>query len=114
MVDRMKREFGVLANVGSPQVAYKETITQASEGEGKYIRQTGGRGQYGHVMIKLGPKARGEGYEFVNAIKGGAIPQEYISPSEKGIKETMDNGVLAGFPMVDIQVTIYDGSFHDV
>ena len=114
MVDRMKREFGVLANVGSPQVAYKETITQPAEGEGKYIRQTGGRGQYGHVMIKMEPKGRGEGYEFVNAIKGAAIPQEYISPSEKGIKETMENGVLAGFPMVDVQVTLYDGSYHEV
>ena len=114
MVDRMKREFNVLANVGSPQVAYKETITQASEGEGKYIRQTGGRGQYGHVMIKLEPKGRGEGYEFVNAIKGAAIPNEYISPSEKGIKEAMENGILAGFPMVDAKVTLYDGSYHDV
>jgi elongation factor G len=114
MVDRMKREFSVLANIGSPQVAYKETITQSSEGEGKYIRQTGGRGQYGHVMIKLEPKARGEGYEFVNAIKGGAIPQEFISPSEKGMKEAMGNGVLAGFPMVDTKVTLYDGSYHDV
>lgn len=114
MVDRMKREFGVLANVGSPQVAYKETITRPSEGEGKYIRQTGGRGQYGHVMIKLEPKARGEGYEFVNAIKGAAIPAEYISPSEKGMKEAMENGVFAGFPMVDAKVTLYDGSYHDV
>ncbi len=114
MVDRMKREFNVLANVGSPQVAYKETIKKEAQGEGKYIRQTGGRGQYGHVMIRVVPQARGEGYEFVNAIKGATIPAEYISPSEKGIREAMDNGVLAGFPMVDVKVTLYDGSYHDV
>jgi elongation factor G len=114
MVDRMKREFSVVANVGAPQVAYKETFTMPAEGEGKYIRQTGGRGQYGHIMIKVEPKGRGEGYEFVNAIKGGAVPQEYIPPAEKGIKETMENGVLAGFPMVDTKVTVYDGSYHDV
>lgn len=114
MVDRMKREFGVVANVGAPQVAYKETFTVPAEGEGKYIRQTGGRGQYGHIMIKVEPKGRGEGYEFVNAIKGGAVPQEYIPPAEKGIKETMENGVLAGFPMVDTKITVYDGSYHDV
>ena len=114
MVDRMKREFNVLANVGSPQVAYKETIKRPSEGEGKYIRQTGGRGQYGHVMIKLEPKGRGEGYEFVNAIKGATIPQEYINPSEKGMKEAMENGILAGYPLVDVKVTLYDGSYHDV
>jgi elongation factor G len=114
MVDRMKREFNVLANVGSPQVAYKEAISQAADGEGKYIKQTGGRGQYGHVVIKIAPRARGEGYEFVNAIKGGSIPGEFINPAEKGIKEAIDNGVIAGFPMVDVQVTLVDGSYHDV
>lgn len=114
LVDRMKREFKVEANVGAPQVAYKETIKAKAEGEGKYIRQTGGRGQYGHAMIRVEPKGRGEGYEFVDAIKGGAIPNEFISPIAKGIVEAMENGVLAGYPLVDMQVTLYDGSYHDV
>ncbi len=114
MVDRMKREFNVAANVGAPQVAYKETIAKMAEAEGKYIRQSGGRGQYGHCFLRVEPKARGEGYEFVNAIKGGAIPQEFVSSVEKGVREAMDNGVLLGYPMVDTKVTVYDGSFHEV
>lgn len=114
MVDRMKREFGVLANVGAPQVAYKETIGQEASAEGKYIRQSGGRGQYGHCYLKLEPKPRGEGNEFVNAIKGGAIPAEFIISVQKGVKETEENGVLLGYPIVDTKVTLYDGSYHDV
>lgn len=114
MVDRMKREFGLLANVGAPQVAYKETITGSADAEGKYIRQTGGRGQYGHCVIKVEPLPRGEGYEFKNAIRGGAIPSEFIPPTEKGIHEAMERGVLLGYPLVDMKVTLYDGSYHDV
>lgn len=114
MVDRMQREFNVGATVGAPQVAYKEAIEQAAEAEGKYIRQSGGRGQYGHCFLRLEPKPRGEGNEFVDAIKGGAIPAEFVRAVEKGVKETLDNGVLLGYPMVDIKVTCYDGSFHDV
>ncbi len=114
MVDRMKREFNVEANVGAPQVAYKETIEQTAEAEGKYIKQSGGRGQYGHCYLRVEPKARGEGYEFVNAIKGGAIPQEFVSSVAKGVVETMENGVLLGYPVVDMKVTCYDGSYHDV
>jgi len=114
IVDRMKREFGVEANVGAPQVAYKETITATIEQEGKYIRQSGGRGQYGHVFVKYEPLPRGSGFEFVDAIRGGAIPQEYVSPSEKGIKEALSKGVLAGFPLIDMRATLFDGSFHEV
>ena len=114
MVDRMKREFQVLANVGAPQVAYKETIKKEQEGEGKYIRQSGGRGQYGHCFLRVSPKPRGEGYEFVDAIKGGAIPAEFIKSIEKGVKERMENGILLGYPMTDMTVTVYDGSFHEV
>jgi elongation factor G len=114
MVDRMKREFGVLANVGAPQVAYKESIKQEAEGEGKYIRQSGGRGQYGHCWLRIKPKPRGEGFEFIDAIKGGAIPAEFIKAIEKGVKETLDNGILLGYPVVDMEVTVYDGSYHDV
>lgn len=114
MVDRMKREFNVAANVGAPQVAYKETIGVEASAEGKYIRQSGGRGQYGHCFLKLEPKPRGEGNEFVNAIKGGAIPQEFIISVQKGVKETEENGVLLGYPIVDTKVTLYDGSYHDV
>jgi len=114
MVDRMKREFGVLANVGAPQVAYKETVKTEAVGEGKYIKQSGGRGQYGHCWLRVKPKPRGEGYEFVDAIKGGAIPAEFITSISKGVKETMENGILLGYPMVDMVVTVYDGSFHDV
>lgn len=114
LVDRMKREFKVEANVGKPQVAYRETITKATEGEGKYIKQSGGRGQYGHVLIKVEPKDRGTGYEFENAVTGGAIPKEYIEPANKGIQESLERGFYAGFPLSDIKVTIYDGSYHDV
>ena len=114
IVDRMKREFKVEVNVGRPQVAYRETIRQKSEAEGKYVRQSGGRGQYGHCWVRLEPQEAGVGYEFVDEIKGGAIPQEYIKPIDKGIQEAMLNGILAGYPMVDVKATIYDGSFHDV
>lgn len=114
IVDRMKREFNVEANVGRPQVAYKETIKKKSESEGKYIRQSGGRGQYGHVRIRMEPLERGKGVEFVNEIKGGVIPQEYINPIEKGIREAATRGVVAGYPMLDFKVTLYDGSYHEV
>lgn len=114
LVDRMKREFKVDANVGAPQVAYRETITRNSEGEGKYIKQSGGRGQYGHVLIRIEPKDRGTGYEFENAITGGAVPREYIEPTNKGIKEALERGFLAGYPMSDVKVTLYDGSYHEV
>ncbi len=114
LVDRLKREFRVDANVGEPQVAYRETIKKYAEGEGKYIRQSGGRGQYGHCLIKIEPKTRGEGFEFLNQVKGGAIPAEFIPAIQKGIQEAMENGVVAGYPMVDIQVIVYDGSFHEV
>ena len=114
LVDRMKREFKVDANVGAPQVAYKETIKVEAEGEGKYIRQSGGRGQYGHCFLRLEPRGRGEGYEFIDEIKGGAIPKEFIAPIEKGAREAMENGVVAGYPMVDMTVTLYDGTYHDV
>jgi elongation factor G len=114
LVDRMRREFKVEANVGRPQVAYKETIKMETEAEGKYIRQSGGRGQYGHVLLRVQPKNRGEGFEFINEIKGGIIPQEFIPAVEKGVKEAMDKGVVAGYPMVDMIVTLYDGSYHEV
>ncbi len=114
IVDRMKREFNVEANVGKPQVAYKETVRKVSQGEGKYIRQTGGRGQYGHCLVRVEPKGRGEGYEFASEIVGGSIPREYVPAIEKGIREALDNGVLAGFPMVDLKVAVYDGSYHEV
>ncbi len=114
LVDRMKREFNVEANVGRPQVAYKETIKKVAQGEGKYIRQTGGRGQYGHCFVRVEPRGRGEGNEFVSEIVGGAIPREFISAIGKGIKEAQDNGVLAGYPVVDVRVAVYDGSYHDV
>lgn len=114
IVDRMLREFSVDANVGKPQVAYRETITQSVEQEGKFVRQSGGRGQYGHVFIKIEPQASGSGYEFINAIVGGAVPREYISAVDKGIQEQIENGVVAGYPVVDIKVTLYDGSYHDV
>jgi elongation factor G len=114
IVDRMKREFSVDANVGKPQVAYRETIRNTIEQEGKYVKQSGGKGQYGHVWIRLEPKEAGTGYEFVNAIVGGAIPREFIAPIDKGIKEQMENGVIAGFPVVDVKVTVFDGSYHDV
>ena len=114
IADRMKREFKVEGNVGRPQVAYKETIKELAEAEGKYIRQSGGRGQYGHVWLKVEPKKRGEGFEFIDEIKGGIIPREFIPAVEKGVKEAMEKGVLAGYPLVDLQVTLYDGSFHEV
>jgi elongation factor G len=114
IVDRMKREFGVEANVGAPQVAYREAIRKAVEQEGKFVKQSGGRGQYGHVWIKLEPNEQGKGYEFVDAIKGGTVPREYIPAVDKGLQETLPNGVLAGFPVVDVKVTLFDGSYHDV
>lgn len=114
IIDRMKREFNVEANVGKPQVAYRETIRSQVEQEGKFVRQSGGRGQYGHVWIRVEPRERGAGYEFVNAIVGGAIPREYIAPVDKGIQEQLDNGVVAGYPMIDVKVTLFDGSYHDV
>ncbi len=114
IVDRMRREFGVEANVGAPQVAYRETIRSTVEQEGKFVRQSGGRGQYGHVYLRIEPKEAGTGYEFVNAIVGGVIPREYIPAVDKGVQEQLQNGVLAGYPMVDVKVTIFDGSYHDV
>lgn len=114
IVDRMKREFNVEANVGKPQVAYRETIKQAVEQEGKFVRQSGGRGQFGHVWIKIEPQEPGKGYEFVNEIVGGVIPKEYIPAVDKGIQEQMQNGVIAGYPVVDVKVTLFDGSFHEV
>jgi len=114
IVDRMKREFGVEANSGRPMVAYKETLKKMAEAEGKYIRQSGGRGQYGHCWLRVTPRARGEGFEFVDEVKGGVIPREFISAIEKGAKEALDRGVLAGYPMIDVEVAVYDGSYHDV
>ncbi len=114
IVDRMKREFSVEANVGAPQVAYRETIRKSVEQEGKFVRQSGGRGQYGHVWLKIEPLPAGTGYEFVNGIVGGVVPREYIPAVDKGVQEQMKNGVIAGFPLVDIRVTIFDGSYHDV
>ena len=114
IIDRMKREFKVEANVGKPQVAYRETIRETAQAEGKFIRQSGGRGQYGHCWIKVEYAGEGEGYEFIDEIKGGTIPQEYIPAIQKGVKEAMENGVLAGYPIVDTKVTVYDGSFHEV
>jgi elongation factor G len=114
LVDRMKREFGVEANVGAPQVAYREAIRKAVEVEGKFVKQSGGRGQYGHVWLKMEPNEAGKGFEFVDAIKGGTVPREYIPAVEKGLIDTLPNGVLAGFPVVDVKVTLFDGSYHDV
>ena len=114
IVDRMKREFAVEANVGAPQVAYRETIRASVEQEGKFVRQSGGRGQYGHVWLKLEPQETGAGYEFENAVVGGAVPREYISSVDKGVQEQMENGVVGGYPVVDVKVTLYDGSYHDV
>jgi elongation factor G len=114
IVDRMKREFNVEANIGNPQVAYRETVRGTIEHEGKFVRQSGGRGQYGHVWIKIEPNETGKGYEFVNAIVGGVIPKEYIPAVSKGIEEQMQNGVLAGYPVIDVKVTLFDGSYHDV
>ena len=114
IVDRMKREFKVDANVGRPQVAYRETIRRAVEQEGKFVRQSGGRGQYGHVYLKIEPQDAGTGYEFVNKIVGGVVPKEYIGAVDKGVQAQMENGVVAGYPVVDVKVTLYDGSYHDV
>ncbi len=114
IVDRMRREFKVEANVGKPQVAYKETITKEAEAEGKYIKQSGGRGQYGHCFVKVEPLEAGKGYEFVDAIKGGSIPREYIQPINKGIQEALTRGVVAGYPILDVKVTVFDGSYHEV
>jgi elongation factor G len=114
IVDRMRREFKVEANVGAPQVAYRETIRKAVEHESKFVRQSGGRGQYGHVYLRIEPQEPGVGYEFVNQIVGGVIPREYIPAVDKGVQEQMENGVIAGFPVVDVKVTLYDGSYHDV
>jgi elongation factor G len=115
IVDRMKREFGVEANVGAPEVAYRETIRKSVEKvEGKFIKQTGGRGQYGHVWLRIDPQPPGTGFEFVDAVKGGNVPREYIPAVKKGILETLPNGVLAGFPIVDVRATLFDGSSHDV
>jgi elongation factor G len=114
IVDRMMREYKVEANVGKPQVAYRETIRRHAEAEGKYIRQTGGRGQYGHAKIKLDPQPAGTGYEFVNDIIGGSVPKEFIKPIDQGIQEALEGGILAGYPMVDVKATLYDGSYHDV
>jgi len=114
LVDRMKKEFKMEANVGRPQVAYKETILETAEAEGKYIRQSGGRGQYGHTWVRVSPRKAGEGFLFVDEIKGGIIPKEYIPAVRKGIEEAMDRGVIAGYPMVDIEAALYDGSFLEV
>ena len=114
IVDRMRREFGVDANVGKPQVAYRETIRKSVEQEGKFVRQSGGRGQYGHVYLRIEPAEQGSGYEFVNSVVGGVVPKEYISAVDKGVREQMENGVIAGYPVVDCKVTLYDGSYHDV
>ena len=114
IVDRMMREYKVEANVGKPQVAYRETIRKHAEAEGKYIRQTGGRGQYGHAKIQLDPQPAGTGYEFVNDIVGGSVPKEFIKPIDQGIQEALEGGILAGYPMVDVKATLYDGSYHDV
>jgi elongation factor G len=114
LVERMKREFGVEANVGAPQVAYREAIRKPVEVEGKFVKQSGGRGQYGHVWLKVEPNETGKGFEFVDAIKGGSVPREFIPAVKKGLEDTLPNGVLAGFPVVDVKVTLFDGSYHDV
>jgi elongation factor G len=114
IIDRLRREFNVDANVGKPQVAYRETIRNEVTQEHKYAKQTGGRGQYGHVYLKLEPMERGHGFEFVDEIKGGVVPREYIPAVQKGVEESMEGGVIAGFPVVDVKVTLYDGSYHEV
>jgi elongation factor G len=114
IIDRMRREFKVEANIGKPQVAYKETIRKTAKAEGKFVRQSGGRGQYGHVWLEVSPNEKGKGFVFENAIVGGVIPKEFIKPVEQGIVEAMKNGVLAGYPVEDVKVKLYDGSFHDV
>ncbi|MCH2668144.1 MAG: elongation factor G, partial [Deinococcales bacterium] len=114
IVDRLRREFSVNANVGAPQVAYRETIRRHVDVEGKFVRQTGGRGQYGHVKIEAEPLARGSGFEFENSVVGGSVPREYISAVQKGVEEALQNGPLLGFPIVDMKVKLYDGSYHEV
>jgi len=114
IVDRLFREFKVEANIGRPQVAYRETITKEASAQGKHVRQTGGSGQYGDVWIKVEPNERGKGFEFINAIVGGVVPKEYIKPVENGIREALDRGILAGYPMIDVKATLYDGSYHEV
>jgi len=114
LVDRMKREFSVEANVGKPQVAYREAIKKKVEVEGKFIKQSGGKGQYGHVWLRLEPNGAGKGYEFVDAIKGGSVPREYIPAVQKGVADSLTSGVLAGYPVVDVKVTLTDGSYHEV
>jgi len=114
LVDRLAREFQVAANVARPQVAYKESIRRPAEGEGKFIRQSGGRGQYGHVKLRLAPQQRGEGFAFENAVVGGAIPKEYIPAVQAGVVEAMQHGIVAGCPVVDVKVSVYDGSYHEV
>src|SRR5258706_8006568 len=114
IVERMKREFKLESNVGKPQVAYRETIRAKVDSEGKFVRQSGGRGQYGHVWLKIEPDEQGKGYEFVNGIVGGSVPREYIPAVDKGIKEAVETGVIAGYPIVDVKVTLFDGSYHDV
>ena len=114
IVDRLLREFKVEANVGAPQVAYRETIRRMADQDTKYARQSGGKGQYGHVKIKIEPNEPGKGYEFINAVVGGAIPKEFIGPIDQGIQGAMQAGVLAGYPVVDVKVTLYDGSYHEV
>lgn len=114
IVDRLTREFHVAANIGNPQVAYKETITREAKAEGRYIRQSGGRGQYGHVWLEIYPREAGEGFLFENRIVGGVIPKEYIPSVEKGVKEAMEGGILAGYPLIDVGVRLLDGSFHEV
>src|SRR3989339_795694 len=115
LVDRMKREFGVEANVGAPQVAYKETIRKTAEAEGKYIKQSGGRGQYGHCWLRLEPQSeKGKGFEFIDEIKGGVVPREYVPAIQKGVREAVDKGVVAGYPIVDVKVAVFDGSDHEV
>jgi elongation factor G len=114
IVDRMRREFNVEASVGAPQVAYRECIKKAVEQEGKFVKQSGGRGQFGHVWLKIEPNEAGKGYEFVDAIKGGVVPREYIPAVDKGLQDAVTSGVLAGFPVVDVKFTLFDGSYHDV
>ena len=114
VVDRLRREFNVDANVGSPMVAYRETISRLAKGEGKFVRQTGGHGQYGHAVIQLEPLEAGSGYEFVNKTVGGSVPKEFVGPVDNGIKEAMGNGILAGYPVIDIRATLLDGSYHEV
>ena len=114
IVDRLRREFKVEAKVGAPQVAYRETIRQAAECEGKYIRQSGGRGQYGHVWIRFEPNEEGKGFEFVDATVGGSVPREYIKPTQEGLEDALDKGMIAGYPVIDIKATLFDGSYHDV